>query len=53
MSAFGPAQLMILALVALLLFGRRLPGVMRSLGEGVRAFREEVRNVEGSVREDA
>ena len=30
---------MVIAFVALILFGNRLPGVMRSLGQGVNEFR--------------
>lgn len=44
MFGMGPGQLMLFALIALLLFGKRLPGTMRSLGEGVRAFKEEIRD---------
>ncbi len=53
MFAFGPTQMVILALVALLLFGHRLPGTMRSLGQSMRAFREGIqeRDVEDARSE--
>lgn len=38
----GPLQLFIVALIVLLLFGNRLPSVMRSLGEGITEFKKGV-----------
>jgi sec-independent protein translocase protein TatA len=38
----GPLELFIVALVVLLLFGNRLPGVMRSLGRGIVEFKKGV-----------
>ncbi len=35
----GPFELMIIAGILLLLFGTRLPGVMRSMGRGVVEFK--------------
>lgn len=43
---FGPLELGIVALVTLLLFGNRLPGVMRSLGRGVVEFKKGVSGVD-------
>ncbi len=41
MEALSPAHLLIiLAIVVLFFGGRRIPEVMRGLGEGVRAFKE-------------
>ena len=39
----GPWQLLIVGLVILLLFGNRLPSVMRSLGEGITEFKKGIR----------
>lgn len=51
-GGIGPAELVMFSLVALLLFGKRLPGVMRSMGEGVREFRTALRDpVPGMVDE--
>ncbi len=36
----GPWQALILLLVVLLLFGSRLPSVMRALGEGITEFKK-------------
>lgn len=42
----GPWELMIFAFVVLLLFGNRLPSVMRSLGKGVVEFKKGVSGIE-------
>lgn len=42
----GPLELIIIAVVVLLLFGNRLPSVMRSLGRGVVEFKKGVQGVE-------
>ena len=42
----GPVELGILALILLLLFGNRLPGLMRSLGRGVIEFKRGVQGIE-------
>jgi sec-independent protein translocase protein TatA len=47
----GPLELTILAFVALLLFGTRLPSVMRSLGASFRSFREGLSDVKGDIEE--
>jgi sec-independent protein translocase protein TatA len=38
----GPMELVILATVALLLFGKRLPSVMKSLGQGIKEFKKGI-----------
>lgn len=40
MFAPGMTQLLIVAFVALLFFGNRLPGAMRSVGTSIRSFKE-------------
>jgi len=39
----GPWQLVIVLVVVLLLFGSRLPSVMRSLGEGITEFKKGIK----------
>lgn len=39
----GPTQLIIVLVVVLLLFGNRLPSVMRSLGEGITEFKKGIK----------
>lgn len=45
----GPWELMIVGLIALLLFGKRLPEVARSLGKGIVEFKKGVRGIEDEV----
>lgn len=42
----GPMELLIVGGVVLLLFGNRLPSVMRSLGQGMVEFKKGVQGVE-------
>ncbi len=44
----GPYELIIVAFIALLLFGSRLPTVMRSMGESIKEFK---RGVNSSVED--
>jgi sec-independent protein translocase protein TatA len=42
----GTVELIIVAAVILLLFGSRLPSVMRSLGQGIVEFKRGVQGIE-------
>jgi sec-independent protein translocase protein TatA len=42
----GPTELIIVAVIVLLLFGNRLPSVMRSLGRGVIEFKKGVQGID-------
>ncbi len=42
----GGMELMIVGVIVLLLFGNRLPGVMRSLGLGITEFKKGIQGVE-------
>jgi sec-independent protein translocase protein TatA len=42
----GPMEFLVLGLVVLLLFGNRLPSVMRSLGQGMLEFKKGVQGIE-------
>ena len=44
----GP-ELIIVGFVALLIFGNRLPGVMRSLGKSVTEFKKGVAGIEDEI----
>jgi len=46
MFGLGPLELVIVAVIVLLLFGNRLPSVMRSLGQGLVEFKKGVQGVE-------
>ena len=45
----GPWEIIIIVVVALLLFGRRLPEVGRSLGRGIVEFKKGLRGVEDEI----
>ena len=47
----GPIQLIIVLIVALLLFGNRLPNVMRSLGKSVVEFKKGVNGIEDGIKD--
>ncbi len=55
MFGLGPMELLIVAGIVLLLFGSRLPKVMRSLGEGIVEFKRGVQGIEdhGGTPRDA
>jgi sec-independent protein translocase protein TatA len=42
----GVQELVIIAFIVLILFGSRLPSVMRSLGQGVVEFKKGVQGIE-------
>ncbi len=42
----GPLELLVVGLVLLLLFGNRLPGVMRSAGQGLVEFKKGMQGIE-------
>ncbi len=46
MFGIGHTELMVVAFVALLLFGSKLPSVMRSLGQSVTEFRNGLNSKE-------
>ncbi|MCA9041697.1 MAG: twin-arginine translocase TatA/TatE family subunit [Planctomycetaceae bacterium] len=46
-------ELIIVAVVALLLFGKRLPEVARSVGKGIVEFKKGVAGIEDEVKEAA
>ncbi len=50
MFGLGTQELLIIAVIVLLLFGTRLPKVMRSLGEGVVEFKKGLQGVENDVK---
>jgi sec-independent protein translocase protein TatA len=47
----GGIELVIVALVILLLFGNRLPSVMRSMGRGIVEFKKGVQGIEDDIDE--
>ena len=52
MTPVGPLEVVLVAAIALLVLGpKRLPGAARSLGKGIREFRESVSNAVPSSEE--
>jgi sec-independent protein translocase protein TatA len=52
----GPLEIAIVAIVILLVFGKRLPGAMRSLGRSVVEFKKGVKDTdseEGRIEGDS
>ena len=47
----GPFGYAVVALIALLLFGNRLPGMMRSLGRSVVEFKKGVNGIEEDIND--
>ncbi len=45
----GPMELAIVAIIALLLFGKRLPAVGRSLGQSITEFKRGMKDVSKDV----
>jgi sec-independent protein translocase protein TatA len=48
----GPLEIIVIVLVVLLLFGKRLPGVGRSLGRGIVEFKKGLKDVKDEVKLD-
>jgi sec-independent protein translocase protein TatA len=46
----GPMEMLVILLIALLLFGSRLPSAMRSLGKSVSEFKKGLREGEDELR---
>jgi len=49
----GPLEIVLIAMAALLLFGKRLPDLARSLGKGVTEFKKGLSGVEDEIKESA
>jgi sec-independent protein translocase protein TatA len=45
----GTTELLIIAFVSLLIFGNRLPSVMRSLGKSVTEFKKGISGIEDDI----
>ena len=49
MWGLGPSHIAVLGVIAVLLFGDRLPEVMRSLGRGMVEFKKGLRGIETAI----
>lgn len=53
MFGIGWQEIVVIVLVVLLLFGaRRIPELMRSLGRGVREFKDGMKDLEKEVKDE-
>ncbi len=48
----GAPEAILIGLVALILFGPRLPSVMRSLGKGIVEFKKGIRDTEDEIHRE-
>jgi len=48
----GPLELIVIAIIALLIFGPRLPTVMRSIGKGIVEFKKGLRDTGEEVKRE-
>lgn len=53
MGTFGPLHWLILLVVVFLLFGNRLPSVMRSLGQGLVEFKKGMQGIDDDIKDSA
>ena len=45
----GAGEIIVIALIVLLLFGKKIPELMKGLGKGVRSFKEGMNNIENDI----
>lgn len=50
LGALSPLHLLVILVIVFLLFGNRLPSVMRSLGQGVVEFKKGLQGVDEDVK---
>lgn len=50
MFGVGTTELLVVCFIALLLFGGRLPSVMRSLGGSIREFKRGMEDVQSDIK---
>lgn len=50
MFGIGPPEMLFLAFIALLLFGKKLPEVARSMGKGIVEFKKGMNGIEDDIR---
>ena len=52
-GSLGAPEIIIIALVVLLLFGgKKIPELMRGIGQGVRSFKEGINGIEKDIKDN-
>lgn len=47
----GPTELVVVGIVMLLLFGNRVPEMMRGMGRGIKEFKDGVQGIENDLEQ--
>lgn len=53
LGGIGPMEMLIVGVIALLLFGKRLPEVARSLGKGITEFKKGIHGIDDEIDNQA
>ena len=53
MFGIGYAEMVVIGIVAVLLFGKRLPEVARSVGQSYQQFRQGLNDIQNSITTDS
>ena len=52
LQSLGWPEMLVIGVIALLIFGKRLPEVGRSLGKGIVEFKKGIRDTEGELNRE-
>lgn len=53
MFGLGPMELVVVGMIGVLLFGNRIPGVARSIGQSIKEFKRGASEIETDVQQSA
>jgi sec-independent protein translocase protein TatA len=52
-GSFGAGEVILITLIVLLLFGgKKIPGLMKGIGKGVKSFKDGVKGIEDEINAD-
>lgn len=53
LGGIGTGEVIVIVLVVLLLFGaKRIPELMKSMGKGIKSFKEGMKDIESDIKSD-